>query len=446
LVGDNSSNQNWGGRAASIALYRLLERKFEFTGTILGSAFLLPDAGFGFVQTLLPARYNWLYLNLNARRHRRRTFDCYIRIEEFFGARDFIASDPAETVQNILKHRHKHPRIDEIYQKAVAADVLIINGEGDIVLTSPPRREALFLLGMAALGLHLQKRVVFINSMISDCPLSGRNNETVEFLRGILSRCDVVTLRDRQSFKYVAEVMPEVQCHLVPDSLFAWFSMVQENRLAVPANGDFILPFPDSNHNFGKLDFSKPYICLGGSALAARDHAKSSEYFIRLLLKLQNLGYPVYLVETCSGDAFLQTVAARTGAGLVPVNTAVLMGAAILGNARLFVSGRYHPTIMASLGGTPSIFLQSSAHKMHSLQDVLEYEQIREFSISPSLAELDAIVSLGQHYLKRGEELRKNITSVARRRCDETLRLPGLLLEQMSPARTANPQLASCRN
>jgi hypothetical protein len=83
---------------------------------------------------------------------------------------------------------------------------------------------------------------------------------------------------------------------------------------------------------------------------------------------------------------------------------------------------------------------------MHSLQDVLEYEQIREFSISPSLAELDAIVSLGQHYLKRGEELRKNITSVARRRCDETLRLPGLLLEQMSPARTANPQLASCRN
>jgi polysaccharide pyruvyl transferase WcaK-like protein len=451
LVGDNLSNQNWGGRAASLALFDLLKGEFELTGTIPGSAFNISTAGFGYVQTLLPARFDWLYLNLIAHRRRRKAFDLYMRFEEFFGAKDFVAHDPAQTVQNILKCKGKNKKLVELLEKAEAADVIIIHGEGDIVLTSPPRREALFLLGMAALGLRLGKRIVFINSMISDCPVTGRNPETLGYLRRILSKCDVVTLRDSQSLEFASKLMPEVRCHLVPDSLFTWYSKIRENCAMVPGNGDFILPFPDDRTNFNKLDFSKPYICLGGSALAAGDQAKSVGSFTRLLLKLQKLEYPVYLVETCPGDAFLQTIADQTGTGFVPVRTSVLMGAAILANARLFVSGRYHPAIMASLGGTPNIFLQSTAHKCRSIQTLLEYKQVREFSVYPCAAELDEIFNLAQQYLSCGEEFRETVAAAVQKRCEEASRLPDLLRERISGRNPAadnhwSPQLVSANS
>lgn len=446
LVGDNTSNQNWGGRGASIALYQMLEEKFQITGTITGSTFLLPgsgwpiigrpflspDASFGYVNTLLPPRYNWLFHHIRARRHARKIYDYYIRLEELFGAKDFIAHDPAETVDNILCYKSKYKEIQEIYDKAQIADVLVIDGDGDVVFSTPPGRCSLFLLGMAALGLQLNKKVAFVNTMFSDCPITGRNLKTLKFARTTLSRCDAVVVRDYQSLEYVANEMPEVVCSIVPDSLFTWYSIIEKNRSAVPGNGDFILPFPESRYNLGKLDFSKPYICIGGSALASYDQINSIDYFARLLVKIQELGYPVYLTENCGGDSFLQAVAIKEGVGLVPVQTSIFMSGAILANARLFVSGRYHPAILASLGGTPCIFLGADAHKMHSLQKLLEYEYIREFPVFPSSADIEEICYLAGEYLKQGETLREKMKAVAKRRCEEALRLPDIIYERVT--------------
>jgi polysaccharide pyruvyl transferase WcaK-like protein len=157
-----------------------------------------------------------------------------------------------------------------------------------------------------------------------------------------------------------------------------------------------------------------PYICIGGSALAAKDKKRSAEHFSLLVEKAKGLGYPVYLTENCGGDSFLQKVAAETGVGLVPVETAIFMGGAILANARLFISGRYHPSILASLGGTPCIFLGSSAHKMHSLQKVLGYENPHEFSVYPSGSELEEILEMARDYLDQGESLRMIIKANSR--------------------------------
>jgi hypothetical protein len=446
LVGDNSSNQNWGGRGGSIALYQLLAKKFQITGTISGSTFILPGAGwpivgrpflfpnasFGYVNTLLPPRYNWLFLNLRANRHKSRILDYYLRIEELWGAKDFIALDPYQTVENILRYKGRHAELQEIYEKARMADVLVINGEGDMVFTIPAARETLFLLGMAELGLYLNKKVAFVNSIISDCPVTGRNVKTFEFTRSILSRCDAVLLRDYQSLEYVANEMPDVLCSLVPDSLFSWFPIIERYRSVVPANGDFILPFPENKDNLGKLDFSRPYICIGGSALAASGKEKAIDCFSRLLAKIQELNCPVYLTETCGGDSFLQAVAAQRGVGLVPVYTSVFMSGAILANAKLFVSGRYHPTILASLGGTPCIFLGSIGHKMRSIQKILEYENIREFSPFPSSSEIDEIFHLARGYLRGGERLRESIKAVAKRQCEEAMRLPDIILKRIT--------------
>lgn len=428
LVGDNSSYVNWGGRGASMALYQMLSEKFQISGTITGADFHRQC----FVNTLLPSRYNWLLGHFHANKDRRRLFDYYLRLEEYFGAKDFIAHDPKETVDNILRYKSNHGEIQEIFQKAETADILIIHGEGDIVFTTPPRREALFLLGMAELGLRLNKKVVFVNGLLSDCPTTGRNVKTLEFARTTLIRCDAVFVRDYESFEYVKTEMPEASSALVPDSLFTWYPIIENAGSEIPANGDFIIPYPENKNNFGKLDFSKPYICIGGSALAAKNKNQSAEHFSLLVEKAKGLGYPVYLTENCGGDSFLQTVAAETGVGLVPVETAVCMCGAILANARLFISGRYHPSILASLGGTPCIFLGSSAHKMSSLQKLLEYEYVREFPIYPSENDIAEIMALAQKYLERGESLRKQIKKVAMKRCDEAMKLPELIFQAVT--------------
>ena len=410
-----------------MALYQMLAERFQVCATITGADFHRTC----YVNTVVPARYQWILGYFRENRSRRRVFDYWLRMEESFGAKDFLAHDPQVTVANILRYRGAYRELQELYNKVQDADLLIIHGEGDFVFTTPPRREVLFLLGMAELGLHLQKKVVYANGLMSDCPTTGRNRETLGFARNILSRCNTVLVRDYQSLEFVKTEIPGAKCALVPDSLFTWYPALESSAAEIPANGDYIIPFPEHANSFGKLDFAKPYICVGGSALAAKDMHKSAIHFTTLYERIKGLGYPVYLTENCGGDSFLRSVAAETGAGLIPVETAIFMGGAILANARLFISGRYHPSILASLGGTPCIFLGSSAHKMHSLQRILGYEKPREFPVHPDESDLDEVEALARDYLGQGESLRKNIKENAAKRCAEALRLPVMIEESI---------------
>ena len=433
LVGDNSTYLNWGGRGAGIALYQLLSRKFDIVGVITGDNFVLSTAKAGYVNTLMPAKYNWIFLRMLFNVRKRRVFDWYIKIEKLFGARDFISEDPRKSIDNLIRYKDQYPELSKIYEQAKTSDVLLVNGEGDMVFSRPPRRETLFLLAMVELGVRLNKKVAFINSMISDCPTTGRNVNTLVAARSMLSKCTAVLLRDAQSLRYVEEEMPGVNASYVADSLFSWFPFYQEDGGSnLPINGDFIIPFPERKEFFGKLDFSEPYICIGGSALSSNHPKEAVLCYGKLVDSLRGLGYRIYLTENDVPDNFLREVAGIKNVGIVPVETAILACGAILANARLFISGRYHPSIFASLGGTPCIFLGSTAHKMRSLQEVLEYSYIREFPAFPSDAEISEIVSLARRYLEEGEERRVTIRAVAKRRYEETLRLPDIVFDQIT--------------
>lgn len=102
----------------SIALYQMLAKNFKMTETITGSTFLLESAGFGCVNTLFPPGYNRLYHYFYANRHRRIIYKYYTLFEEFCGAKDFVAHDPAETAENILHYKNKYKEIQKIYEKA----------------------------------------------------------------------------------------------------------------------------------------------------------------------------------------------------------------------------------------------------------------------------------------------------------------------------------------
>jgi polysaccharide pyruvyl transferase WcaK-like protein len=157
------------------------------------------------------------------------------------------------------------------------------------------------------------------------------------------------------------------------------------------------------------------------------------------------MGLPVYLTENDGRDSFLEEVAEITGAGIIPVYTSVFMAAAVLANASLFISGRYHPTIMASLGGTPCIFLSSVAHKMGSLQALLEYPEPREFSIYPSAFEIEQIYALADGYVRAGVMLRDKLRRAACRRAGEALSLCEHISVAAASRRVKTAALAALR-
>jgi polysaccharide pyruvyl transferase WcaK-like protein len=430
-VGDNRTALNWG-RGASLALSQLLSGSFEIMGRVTGDFFVLGPDTPGYVNTLMPPRFSRLFHRMLLNPNKCRIFSWYIRLERFFGAKDFIAGDPAESVNNLLAHKHQHPALEQIYARASAADALVLDGDGDIIFSTPPRRTTLFLLAMIELGVRLKKPVFLVNSMISDCPTSGCNPNTLAAAKNLFAQCRAVALRDPESLEYVRNKMPAVNCCYIPDSLFAWFRYYADETVQPPANGDFFLPHPEKDEHWGRLDFSRPYILIGGGAMAASQVARSIECYKGLVDAVKELGYAVYLTENDFPDEFLQTVAREKNVGIIPVNTPILMCGAVLARARLFISGRYHPSIFASLGGTPCIFFASHAHKMGSLAKVLEYDDPRQFSAFPNDTEIAEIVSMAKGYLDQGETLREQIKKTAKLRCEEVLQLPAFIKNHMN--------------
>jgi polysaccharide pyruvyl transferase WcaK-like protein len=309
---------------------------------------------------------------------------------------------------------------------------MVLDGDGDIIFSTPPRRTTLFLLAMIELGIRLKKPVFLVNSMISDCPSTGCNQKTLTSAASLFTQCRAVALRDPASLEYVRKNMRAVKSWYIPDSLFAWYPYYADEKIQLPDNGDSFLPYPELDEYWGKLDFSRPYIVIGGGAAASSQPARSIECYKGLVDAVKQLGCAVYLAEADYPDEFLREVAREKNIGLIPAHTPILMCGAVLARARLFISGRYHPSIFASLGGTPCIFLASHAHKMGSLGRVLELDAPRQFSAFPNAAELVEIVAMARVCLNQGEALRERIKKTAQRRCEEVSQLPAFIKSQLN--------------
>lgn len=417
FVDDNRENPNWGCRATTHSLLQLIKRKYEVIGTIKQKLAVDPHPiGFPLLH-YLDYKYFRGYL---LKRILKKPF-----IQKFLGIiPDYMSPDPSESIRNLLKYKNRDPQLSFIYEKVRAADAVILNGEGCMIFTTPPRRDLLFQLMIIDLATtHFHKPVFYVNAMASDCPVNGRNQETAKFAVNSLSRCRTVTFRDYYSVKLFNKLTNNVNHMFKPDALFSWYGYFQNNNGQLPSNGDFVIPFVEEESLFGKFNFNTPYICIGGSSLAAKYPKDAIQPYCDLVNRLKMIGMPVYLIQTCVGDSFLQDVSNITNVPLLPVRVPILLGGAVLANARVFISGRFHPSIFASLGGTPCIFLGSNSHKTLSLQQVLEYDAVKEFPVIPKADDIEGIYHMAQEILKRGDEIRSRIRAVSKKLGEEAITL-----------------------
>lgn len=138
----------------------------------------------------------------------------------------------------------------------------------------------------------------------------------------------------------------------------------------------------------------------GSSLISTLDRIEVVNSFIKLVEALKKLKYPIYLIAPCTGDSFLKEVALESNVKYIPVNVSVLIGAKILANSILYISGRYHPSIMASLGGTPIICFTSNSHKMLGLQQLLQYEKLTHYELPLSDTSISEIVYKSAIYIQ----------------------------------------------
>lgn len=412
-VGDGRSKVNWGARATSEALYDILSKDNDIdiipsTAKMINYCPILygPFSTLGIFKIIL------------SRRSGRFSSFLYKMLLKLGYKKDYVTENVEKSLDLFLKIKNEYPPLKKIYDKIEASDYVVLNGEGSMILTTPFRRDAIFFLMILKLSQKLGKKTYYLNGMISECPLTQTNHNTASQMIDAFKNCNAISVRDKHSYRLLKKISPDLNCTYIPDALFSWkYKFLDKNNL--PENGDFF-PWPDYDRYLKSFDFTKPYICVSGSSAAKFSSEKTAVTgYVALVNHLKQFGLPLYLVPTCNGDRFLKKVSLITKTPIIPLQVSIIPGAAILANARVFVSGRFHPSILASLGGTPCVFMGSNSHKTYSLQEVLEYENQVEYNAIPTPDDIESICNDVKRYLSQGDVRRDTISAVAKKLSDE---------------------------
>lgn len=407
VSGVNLDDANYGCRATSNALLRILKDRFS-------------------VSDLL---YRYELLNM---------FDDVknpnVSLMDYIVHEKIIKNDAWDTLGERLKH----------------VDVLVINGEGSFIFRKNIRKDLFVFCTLMMVAIEHDVPFYVVNFM-----LSGEGDEEfygdyyVEVMN-LLSKASGIALRDPISYCSAKQLIKNTKIAFIPDALFSDYYFKperRENEFIFEHYTDFM---PYTPRLYPTLNIRKPYIVVTGGSGSAPFKKKGEKVFRRMIESLKeelcNCNICVVIMECCRGDSIMRNIAVEEDLIFVPVETNLKVVSAILQNALCFVTGRYHPAIIASLGGTPCIFLESNSHKTSSLQLTLEYKKSKTYSAIPSDVEINEIIKdvkaivnaqlkdyaddfdNGLGFMKMvssgiNSSIREGIVSICERRARESLKL-----------------------
>ena len=372
IVRDNRYKKNWGCRSTSIALTQIVSSYYEIIGSIGNS------------------------VDINRR----------VPVGD---REDFIETDPQKSLENFLKHYNKNDELTDIHRKVLNSDIIFINGEGSFIFCTPSRRDLLFSLFIIQLCKHFDKKVCVINSMLSDCPTTGRNEELAHVTQQQLNKCDKVFFRDPISQK-IGESLGILNSNYVPDALFHWAKIYSDFLNDDPnLYPEMFASWPEEQFLFKAKKLPDEYICLSGASFHPfLNRGEWDSFFHKLTKKIKSAtDLPLIMIQP-GGDYFLKDIAEETDSIALPADGNILLNMLVLSKAKAYVTGRYHPGIMASIGGTPCVFIESNSHKTLSLQHVMGYEPVIEHSIKDNNGTINAIIDDLISKINMEKELRFN--------------------------------------
>lgn len=414
FVNDTSDSSNWGCRATTNAFRKMIvESGFEISNTLYLFSMeieekyipnkklrLIESYSNSMVQSIPKGRSVIQYLN---RRFVRPNWDrvsgkidvipkCFAEFEPF--ARQVIAGEILQAENLSLKK----------------CDLVVINGEGSIYDRQRKGRMMLFIAYLAKQ--YFNKPCILVNH-------TADVHEPImaEIVSHVYPLLDNVVFREPLSARACANLIGEDNSTLAADAAFTYRPTSNSSWSSIAAREGYFSIWPDSAVGF---DPQKPYICVGGSSIYLRPDRPQYDPipgFIKLCQALQSIA-PVVLTAPCGTDEkIFRPIAKELNLPLIALTTPTQQAVDILGNASAFVSGRWHPSILALTGGTPIVTLTANTYKTQSLIEQIGLDA-PTFDALKLHEETEAIVKLTRSYIQQGNSLREKLRHRARELSD----------------------------
>ncbi|MGQ1946431.1 polysaccharide pyruvyl transferase family protein [Geofilum sp. OHC36d9] len=243
------------------------------------------------------------------------------------------------------------------------ADMVYINGEGNIVngvdKYGKYRNGGLYILFMAWLAKEkFQKKTFMVNHTVDPA-----NKDVFEMIEKVYPGLDKVYVRETLSLAKLQEVGVDNGV-FVPDALFG-YQPIQN--------------WQPSAKLLRQIDFSKPYICIGDSSGIKNMYNQVKWDVVKVLSelieKLKDVMPQIIFVDGYNGgNSDVNKVVRNTNIGIVNLKNCSYHDLFyVLQGAEIFVSGRWHASILSVLANTPILLWGSDSHKTKSLYTLLDY-------------------------------------------------------------------------
>ncbi|MBA4022769.1 MAG: hypothetical protein C0482_10445 [Gordonia sp.] len=351
---DGTAKNNWGGRATSLALAGILAAKPDVANVApLNGGYITQS--FGDFTSMDKIRVRVKH-----------------QIARAGGSTQELATRPFEDVESfarrLLSQRVRSDRLTAIVDAVDNCDEFWMNGEGDFILGySGTLWRTLLIMEIA----QIRRKPVFLVNSILDNKARSPTPESVESAVGrVVRKCEGVFWRDPESKRISDEIYGGVVSTWLPDALFSW-SRVQSETLP-SVNGEAYTPWTEGLPLTVQrlLTADGNLVVISGSSTMRSGTVDRRRNLSRIVVAVRSAGLCPVLVATSDEDSWLERAADEMSCPYVPARVPLIAGLTLLARAAVFVSGRYHPSILAHCVGTPSVIMASNSHKSMSVQQV----------------------------------------------------------------------------
>lgn len=281
---------------------------------------------------------------------------------------------PSYTLDNVPARFDRYPQMEakiaagETWQyekdQAEWADIIVINSEGNIVNGTDKdgkyRVGGRYVLFFAYLAKHLFHKICYIINHTVD----PQNRDAREMICHVYPMLDGVYVREQLS------------CRLLDSWGIRNYRYVPDALWSNDFDSDPLVKAPACLDGF---DFGSDYICIGDSSGIKNNYNQVKwdvvEVYSRLIGELRKTWQSIIFIDGYSGESDdICEVIRKNGLRSVNLNTCSYHELYyVLKHASLFISGRWHASILSLLGHTPVLLWGSDSHKTEALYTEVSY-------------------------------------------------------------------------
>jgi polysaccharide pyruvyl transferase WcaK-like protein len=411
FVNDTSDSKNWGCRATTAALRKMVEQSqaAQITHTLFLKRMSLRER---YVSSKKIQQVEQMAVTATRHLPVGKSMANYVNTRYLQPVWSWLAGIRDSVPESYTEFSTFANKViaDELFtpekQALENCDLVVINGEGSIYDRQRKGRMMLFIAYLAKV--HFNKPCILVNHTAD-----LRDPVMTDMATQVYPLLDDVIFREPLSAEAGRSLGRSSDDSLAADAAFTYRPIDAATLADVASRDGYFSIFPDSAVGF---DPGKPYICVGGSSIYLRADRPAYDPipgFQDLCKKLQKYVAPVVLTVPCPTDEkIFRPIARSLNLPLIALTTPTQQAVDILGNAAAYISGRWHPSIMALTGGTPIITLTANTYKTQALMQQIELDA-PTFDALMLHKEVGDIVDLAKVYLEQGEVLRDQLRNRA---------------------------------